>query len=258
MVGAFLFTIQIYCDFSGYSDIAIGCGRLFGIDLMRNFNYPFFSRTIPEFWRRWHISLMTWFRDYVYIPLGGNRCGRWLNIRNVIIVWAISGLWHGANWTFVCWGLYHGVLLVIYNLLEWNQKYEHVVASGKWLPSFKEGLQIGVTFFLAMIGWVIFRSQTVMESLYYLSGIVRPSIIDAEGFMRVMLPFSLELYFIIPSILLLAFCEWHQREKQHALQFSCRGLVGRHAVFRYSIYVALLVIISGMSLSQAEFIYFRF
>lgn len=258
LIGAFLFTIQIYCDFSGYSDIAIGCGRLFGIDLMRNFNYPYFSRTMPEFWRRWHISLMTWFRDYVYIPLGGNRCSRLLNIRNVIVVWAISGLWHGANWTFVCWGLYHGLLLVIYNLFGWNQKYEHAVAFGKWFPSFKEGLQIGFTFLLVMIGWILFRSQSITEACNYLTGIVSPSIVDITGCMDVLHDYMLELYFIVPSIIILALSEWIQREKQHALQFSSRGLVGKHAVYRYGIYVALLALISGMSLSQAEFIYFRF
>ena len=106
------FQIQVYCDFSGYSDIAIGCARLFGFNLMRNFNYPYFSRSIPEFWRRWHISLTTWFRDYIYFPLGGSRCDKWKIIRNVYIVWGISGLWHGANWTFVCWGGLHGLFLV--------------------------------------------------------------------------------------------------------------------------------------------------
>ena len=108
-----LFTFQIYCDFSGYSDIAIGSSRLFGFNLMRNFNFPYFSRSIPEFWRRWHISLTTWFRDYIYFPLGGSRCDKWKIIRNVYIVWGISGLWHGANWTFVCWGLFHATLLAI-------------------------------------------------------------------------------------------------------------------------------------------------
>lgn len=258
LVGAFLFTIQIYCDFSGYSDIAIGCGRLFGIDLMRNFNFPYFSRSIPEFWRRWHISLMTWFRDYVYIPLGGNRCGRWLNIRNVIIVWAISGLWHGANWTFVCWGLYHGVLLVVYNLFGWNQKYDHTVAFGKWLPSIKEGLLIGLTFLLVMIGWIMFRSQSVAESLSYLTGILSPSMVDSTGCMNVLRDYMLELYFIVPSIIILAMSEWIQREKQHALQFSNGGLFKRFCILRYGVYVWLLVMICGMSVSQAEFLYFRF
>lgn len=124
LIGAILFTFQIYCDFSGYSDIAIGCARLFGIKLMRNFNYPYFSRSIPEFWRRWHISLTTWFRDYIYFPLGGSRCSKGKTIRNVFVVWGVSGLWHGANWTFVFWGLYHAFLLNIYNLLGIKTKKE--------------------------------------------------------------------------------------------------------------------------------------
>ena len=147
-----LFTFQIYCDFSGYSDIAIGCARLFGFNLMRNFNFPYFSRSIPEFWRRWHISLTTWFRDYIYFPLGGSRCDKWKIIRNVYIVWGISGLWHGANWTFICWGLFHATLLAIYNIVGINTKYKNIAAYSKLLPSIKEMSQIGLTFFLAVIG----------------------------------------------------------------------------------------------------------
>ena len=130
-----LFTFQIYCDFSGYSDIAIGTAKLFGFKLMRNFNYPYFSRSIPEFWRRWHISLTTWFRDYVYFPLGGSRCEKWKIIRNVYIVWGISGLWHGANWTFISWGLFHATFLAIYNLLGINTKYKEIVAHGNFFPN---------------------------------------------------------------------------------------------------------------------------
>lgn len=136
-MGVLLFAFQIYGDFSGYSDMAIGCARLFGIDLTRNFNYPYFARTIPDFWRRWHISLTTWFRDYVYIPLGGNRCAKPMVMRNVLLVWLLSGLWHGANWTFVCWGLYHAALLLFYRALKLR---------GNWL----------LTFVLVLIGWVIF------------------------------------------------------------------------------------------------------
>ena len=151
-----LFTIQIYCDFSGYSDIAIGCARLFAINLMQNFNFPYFSRSIPEFWRRWHISLTTWFRDYVFFPLGGSRCSKWKIIRNVIIVWALSGLWHGNNWPQILVGPYHAVLLIIYNLLGINTKYKNVVAYGRYLPNVKEALQMALTFFLVVIGWIIF------------------------------------------------------------------------------------------------------
>ena len=139
-----LFTLQIYCDFSGYSDIAIGCARLFGFHLRRNFHFPYFSRSIPEFWRRWHISLTTWFRDYIYFPLGGSRCDKWKIIRNVYIVWGISGLWHGANWTFVCWGLFHATLLAIYNVFGINTKSADAKSS---LNKLRSALQELVTDF---------------------------------------------------------------------------------------------------------------
>lgn len=258
LLAAILFTIQIYCDFSGYSDIAIGCARLFGINLMRNFDFPYFSRTMPEFWRRWHISLMTWLRDYVYIPLGGNRCGRWQNIRNVFVVWFVSGLWHGANWTFVCWGLYHGFLLVIYNSFGWNRKYDHTVAFGRWLPSFKEFLQMGLTFTLAMIGWVIFRAESMMQAVNVLSEIFSSSIIDLHKTGISLHRFLLEWYILIPGLVILLLSEWIHRFQQHALQFDIDGFVSKHTLIRYAIYVGLLIMITGFSVSKAEFIYFRF
>ena len=166
-----LFTFQIYCDFSGYSDIAIGCARLFGINLMRNFNFPYFSRSIPEFWRRWHISLTTWFRDYIYFPLGGSRCEKWKVIRNIFIVWSVSGLWHGANWTFVCWGLFHASLLALYNILGINTKFQHEVAHGKLLPNLKEASQVLLTFVLAVFGWIIFRAENLSQAADYIFSI---------------------------------------------------------------------------------------
>ena len=142
LILALLFSFQIYCDFSGYSDIAIGTARLFGFNLKCNFNLPYFSRSIPEFWRRWHISLMTWFRDYIYFPLGGSRCVRWKVFRNTIIVFMVSGLWHGANWTFIAWGLYHGLLICLYILLGVNTKSKDIVAKGRRLPTLKELEQV--------------------------------------------------------------------------------------------------------------------
>lgn len=144
-LGAFFFTIQIYGDFSGYSDIAIGCARLFGIDLMQNFKYPYFSRDIAEFWRRWHISLTTWFRDYIYIPLGGSRVGKWKSFRNTLVIFLVSGFWHGANWTFVAWGAYHALLFLPLLLLGQNRRYRDSVAENSFLPSVKELTQMGVT-----------------------------------------------------------------------------------------------------------------
>ena len=258
LFGAILFTIQIYCDFSGYSDIAIGSARLFGFDLMKNFDFPHFSRSIPEFWRRWHISLTTWFRDYVYFPLGGSRCGRWKAIRNVLIVWGISGLWHGANWTYVCWGLYHGTILAIYNVLGINTKYKQVVAAERWLPSLREAFQMVLTFLLVAIGLVIFRAATMGDAVGYLQGMCRPSLLDLTATLEALQEVILQMYIIIPGIVILTLSEWVNRRKDHVMQFAGGGFVSRHAWVRYGIYVGLLIMIFGMSVTKSEFIYFRF
>ena len=206
-----LFAFQVYCDFSGYSDIAIGCARLFGFNLMRNFNFPYFSRSIPEFWRRWHISFITWFRDYVYFPLGGSRCSKWKNFRNIYIVWALSGLWHGANWTYVIWMLLHATLLIIYNLLGINTKYKNVVAYGRYLPNVKEALQMALTFFLFVISLVLPRAESMTQAVGYFTAMFTNKFFDAS-----MLYGKDCIYFV----LILLFIEWLQRDKQHALQFT--------------------------------------
>lgn len=243
-----LFTIQIYCDFSGYSDIAIGCARLFAINLMQNFNFPYFSRSIPEFWRRWHISLTTWFRDYIYFPLGGSRCNKWKIIRNVYIVWALSGLWHGANWTFVCWGLFHATLLVIYNLLDINTKYKNVVAYGRYLPTLKEALQIASTFFLVVIGLIIFRSETMTQAVEYLSAMVTNKFFGS-------IPQNGITYLCYGIALLVV--EWLQRDKQHALQFTNIKPFNYRPV-RWGIYYLILIVITIYAGSSQTFIYFQF
>lgn len=243
-----LFTFQIYCDFSGYSDIAIGCARLFGFNLMRNFNYPYFSRSIPEFWRRWHISLTTWFRDYVFFPLGGSRCCKWKIIRNVYVVWGISGLWHGADWTFVCWGLYHATLLVIYNLLGINTKYQNVVAYGHLLPNIKETFQIASTFFLVVIGLIIFRAETMTQAVEYLSAMVTNKFFGASMLYGIK-------YFFFGLILLLI--EWLQRDKQHALQFPNNRLFGKK-VTRWTVYIIVYLLILFNTGKPQPFIYFQF
>lgn len=244
-----LFTIQIYCDFSGYSDIAIGCARLFGFSLMRNFNFPYFSRSIPEFWRRWHISLTTWFRDYIYFPLGGSRCEKWKIIRNVYIVWGISGLWHGANWTFVCWGLFHATLLAIYNIFGINTKYKQIVAFGRYFPSIKEALQITLTFFLAVIGWIIFRAESMGQAIDIFSSMTSNSLIS-----NVDIPNLMRCLFFAGAIFLI---EWLQRGKQHALQFPTNGLF-KYRLARWSVYYVILFLILKFSGSGQTFIYFQF
>ncbi len=251
-----LFTFQIYCDFSGYSDIAIGCARLFGFNLMRNFNYPYFSRSIPEFWRRWHISLTTWFRDYIYFPLGGSRCGKWKTIRNVYLVWGISGLWHGANWTFVFWGLYHATLLAIYNLLGINTKYKNTVADGHLFPNLKEIFQLVLTFSLAVIGWIIFRAESISQAFGYLYRIIyneEPWFGGDSGLLVIGIPL------LIGSFML--FIEWLQRDKQYALQLSptkwFRYRYVRWGIFLFifsSIYISYMVNIEDNN----QFIYFQF
>ena len=168
-IGAIYFSFQIYCDFSGYSDIAIGTSKLFGIELMENFKTPYFSRNIGEFWRRWHISLSTWFRDYLYIPIGGSKNGNLKSIRNIFIIFIVSGLWHGANWTFIFWGLFHSILFIPSFLLNTNRKHlSSVISQNSFLPSLKESFGVISTFFLVTISWVFFRSKDLTSSFSFI------------------------------------------------------------------------------------------
>lgn len=248
-----LFTFQIYCDFSGYSDIAIGCARLFGISLMRNFNFPYFSRSIPEFWRRWHISLTTWFRDYIYFPLGGSKCSKWKTIRNVFIVWGISGLWHGANWTFVCWGLYHAIILNIYNVFGISTKREGVPVligekDGPRFFNFRDFLRILLTFVLAIFGWIIFRAESMAQAIDYLTKMC------TNGFFVGTRIFGIKELVLCALLMLI---EWVQRDKQHAFQFGNSKLFS-YRIVRWGIYYITLVAIACFAGSSQTFIYFQF
>lgn len=249
-----LFTFQIYCDFSGYSDIAIGCARLFGFNLMRNFNFPYFSRNIPEFWRRWHISLTTWFRDYIYFPLGGSHCNKWKTIRNVFIVWTVSGLWHGANWTFVCWGIFHATLLATYNLFGISTKYQHVVAYGRHLPNAKEVFQMAITFFLAVIGWIVFRAETMTQALDYLSAMFRNPLpyggVGSNSGLVVIIPT------MTPGIVLLI-VEWFNRNFEFGFQRVIHNSILRHLVYAAMIYAAYVSYMESIE-NDNQFIYFQF
>lgn len=249
LLAALLFTIQIYCDFSGYSDIAIGCAKLFGITLRRNFNVPYFSRDVAEFWRRWHISLTTWFRDYIYIPLGGSRVSKGRIVLNTFIIFLVSGLWHGANWTFLAWGAYHALLFMPLILLGINRKYTDVVAAGRHLPSLVEFGQMLLTFLLAAIGWVIFRSDSILEAYNYLSLMCR-HLFDAPP----MITSPLDAWVIGLSILLLTIVEWSNRTQPH--EFSRQP---RSRILRWLFYVLLIFFIGiYMSTNQMPFIYFQF
>ncbi|HYG15474.1 MAG TPA: MBOAT family O-acyltransferase [Bacteroidia bacterium] len=171
IIGMIFFSFQIYGDFSGYTDIARGVAKFFGFELMLNFNLPYFSRSIAEFWRRWHISLSSWFRDYVYIPLGGSKKGKPKAIRNVFVIFLISGFWHGANWTFIVWGGIHALLFLPSFIVRTSKDTFHqpIVLPGRWFPSFKTVLQILVTFILVTIAWVFFRAETLTQAIDYLS-----------------------------------------------------------------------------------------
>src|SRR5210317_1145676 len=170
-IGAVFFAFQIYGDFSGYSDIAIGTSRLFGFSLMQNFAFPYFSRDIAEFWRRWHISLSTWFRDYVYIPLGGSRGGRWMKVKNTFIIFIVSGFWHGANWTFIIWGALNALYFLPLLLTKINRSHLEIVAVHKKWPSISEVARIIITFCLTTLAWIFFRAESVSHAWSYLKGI---------------------------------------------------------------------------------------
>lgn len=242
-VAAALFSIQIYCDFSGYSDIAIGCAKLFGIKLMRNFNVPYFSRDIAEFWRRWHISLTTWFRDYVYIPLGGSRVAKWKVVRNTFIIFLVSGLWHGANWTFILWGAFHALLFLPLILMGKNRKHTDIVAADRWLPSIKELGQMLLTFVLAALGWILFRSQSIGEAIDFYTSLFTGGLSGANLPMRTI---------VFVAIMLLV--EWLQRKREHGLDMS--GV--RSGVIRYIFYVCVLALIFVFGVFNETFIYFQF
>ena len=244
LMAAICFTFQIYGDFSGYSDIAIGTAKLFGIRLKRNFNVPYFSRDIAEFWRRWHISLTTWFRDYLYIPLGGSRVSKAKVVRNTFVIFLVSGLWHGANWTFVAWGAYHALLFLPLILLGKNRRYTNIVAEGRMLPTVKEFLQMLLTFFLAVIGWIIFRSENIGQSFEIIRGIFSPTLFSIP-----LIP-GLTLLFV----LLMLVVEWLNRSKEHG--FVVDAIKPRW--IRWAIYYAVCLCIILFSEQSETFIYFQF
>lgn len=246
-LGALMFSFQIYGDFSGYSDIAIGTAKLFDIKLMRNFQTPYFSRDIAEFWRKWHISLTTWFRDYIYIPLGGSRAKKSKVARNTFVIFLVSGLWHGAEWTFVVWGAYHAVLFLPYVLLGKNRKWLDTVAANRVLPSMKESLLMAWTFLLVMIGWVIFRGDNISVVWHYIT-----RMFTNWHLAPVALPLR-QMRFVLIMLLV----EWLQRGKSHPLEFSGNGLL-RYAPVRWGIYLVItwsIIFYQGIS---GKFIYFQF
>ena len=251
LLAAIFFTFQIYGDFSGYSDIAIGTAKLFDIKLMRNFNVPYFSRDIAEFWRRWHISLTTWFRDYVYIPLGGSRVSKAKVVRNTFIIFLLSGFWHGANWTFIAWGAYHAILFLPLILTGKNRKYTNQIAEGRLLPTLKETGQMLLTFFLAVIGWIVFRSATITDSAQYIKGICDASLFCVP-WIKTINSFALLVF----SVLLMLGIEWLQRDNEHGL--SLNGKL-KQPLVRWCVYLLITLMVFVLQSNKAvQFIYFQF
>ena len=245
-IGALFFTFQIYGDFSGYSDIAIGTARLFGFNLMQNFAFPYFSRDIAEFWRRWHISLSTWFRDYLYIPLGGSRGGIVMKIRNTFVIFLVSGFWHGPNWTFIFWGALNAFYFLPLLLTNRNRNNIGVVAEGRILPSFLDGLNILTTFILTVFAWIFFRADSLIIAIEYIGGIFSPSLFS----MPTILPFlTLALIGFLCSI------EWFGRTQQHALEVF---LLKWPKLIRWTFYLVLILMIVQLGQKEQSFIYFQF
>jgi alginate O-acetyltransferase complex protein AlgI len=245
-LGMVYFAFQIYGDFSGYSDIAIGTARLLGFRLMTNFRLPYFSRDVAEFWRRWHISLSTWFRDYLYIPLGGSRGGVARNVLNVLVIFTVSGFWHGANWTFIVWGALNGLFFIPLLLRGSNRANMDTVAPGRYLPSLRELVAMLMTFLLICITWVFFRSASMTDALAYLQGMASPGLFSVPS--HPMLTWA-----PLGAIVLLVLVEWVQRHREHTFDVACWPVW-----LRWSAYYAVLVLILQYGQPTVSFIYFQF
>jgi D-alanyl-lipoteichoic acid acyltransferase DltB (MBOAT superfamily) len=250
VLGALFFTFQIYGDFSGYSDIAIGTSRLFGFDLMQNFNFPYFSRDIAEFWRRWHISLSTWFRDYLYIPLGGSRGGIWMKVRNTFIIFIVSGFWHGANWTFIVWGALNAIYFLPLLLTNNNRNNLETVAQGKLLPSIKELSFMILTFGLTVFAWIFFRAENISHAFSYISGIISPSL-----FSEPIINNKFDFLILLSLLVFFIFIEWTGRQWKFPLEklgFSWLPIL------RWSFYLLIFTLSILLGGSEQDFIYFQF
>jgi D-alanyl-lipoteichoic acid acyltransferase DltB (MBOAT superfamily) len=250
VVGAVFFTFQIYGDFSGYSDIAIGTSRLFGFDLKQNFATPYFSRDIAEFWRRWHISLSTWFRDYLYIPLGGSRGGTWMKVRNTFAIFLVSGFWHGANWTFIIWGALNAFYFLPLLLTNNNRKNLGVVAEGKLLPSIREFVAMLTTFMLTVFAWIFFRAENISHAFSYIGEIFSDSIFEKPQFSHM-----LDALVTLCLLILFLIVEWLGRKNQFALE---KIIMKPNKWFRMVLYFILISSLFWFSKNTQEFIYFQF
>jgi len=256
VLGAVLFAFQIYGDFSGYSDMAIGLSRLFGFDLMRNFRYPYFARNIADFWQRWHISLTTWFRDYLYIPLGGSHGGMWLTVRNVFIVFLVSGFWHGAKWTFVFWGLVNALLFLPLLLRGTNKLPLQRIEKQHLLPSIKEFFQMALTFGLVTFAWIFFRAENLEHAFLYIGHIFT----SGEFFkIRSALTYEVSIIPLAFYIVFLMLVEWFSRYSEHVVNDFLLQQKTTAVGLRYAFYfLVLLLVILNVKNEASDFIYFQF
>ena len=250
LLGAVFFTFQIYGDFSGYSDIAIGTSRLLGFNLTRNFDFPYFSRNIAEFWRRWHISLSTWFRDYLYIPLGGSRGSTWMKIRNTFAIFLISGFWHGSNWTFIVWGALNAIYFLSLLLTKRNRTFLGNIAEDRMLPSMREFAMMLGTFGLTVLAWIFFRAENVAHAFNILSEIFSSSLFTLPAFEGKRQAFTALLLIAIFLIF-----EWNGRKEEYAI--ASLGLTWKRPV-RFAFYYSILFLLIWFRGEQQEFIYFQF
>jgi alginate O-acetyltransferase complex protein AlgI len=245
--GVFLFSFQIYGDFSGYTDIARGSARLLGFELRNNFNYPYFSRDIAEFWRRWHISLNTWFKDYIYIPLGGSKGSTYQKVRNIFIIFLLSGFWHGANWTFIIWGLLYAIYFVPLLLSNKNRKNLNPVVEGTYVPTFREFAAIVGTFILVSFSWIFFRASSVTHAIGYIKKILTLAswTLSTEDLLRLD---------ILPVLFIYIIIEWLGRRHETPLEL----LQEKAQYLRWSAYTFLILLMLGNIHNQDTFIYFQF
>lgn len=248
VLGAVYFAFQIYGDFSGYSDMARGTAKLFGFELLINFKFPYFSRDIAEFWRRWHISLSSWFRDYLYIPLGGSRNGLYKSVRNTFIIFLVSGFWHGANWTFIIWGLLHALYFLPLLLQKRNRSNTGDIAPGSVLPGLRDLINIALTFTIVCFAWIFFRAENLTEALQYIGGIFsQPFFAGNEGsLIAVYMPLTVGFMLIV---------EWFNRNNDIEHLFDSVS----NPPLRYASYFAVffLILMFG-SFQESSFIYFQF
>ena len=246
VVAMFFYSVQIYADFSGYSDMAIGVGKLLGFDIMRNFNYPYFSRNISEFWRRWHISLTSWFTDYIYIPLGGNRLGKIRTILNSLVVFTICGFWHGADWSFVLWGFLNGALFIPYLLQNKPKKYKNVPLT----ISVDTIMRMVLMFFLSSICWVFFRAEDVNSAFSFLGRMFDISLLSIPRFTGMT---NITFLIMIPYLILFTIFEWRGRDKECPIFMK-----SPYGWLQFVNYAFLVVSIYFLGTDSSSFIYFNF